>query len=218
MNDRAIRDALKRYLHQEMSLESTGVLVDELSICGGETRADVALLEGVLHGFEIKSAFDKLDRLPRQTVIYGRVFERATLVVSNSHMDLAKTMIPGWWGLIRSSDRDGCSCLRRVRKGRPNPSPDAFEMAMLLWRGEALSILEEYGGDWGVRSKPLSEIIVRLVELFPPKHLAQLVRRTLRKRGDWKAAARQKRGGGLSRRRAKSLHSPDPPFRRHIPL
>ena len=66
-NDRDIRDALRPFVRREYSGTSDDLLfLEEFALYGGETRADLAALNGVSHGYEIKSSRDTLHRLARQ--------------------------------------------------------------------------------------------------------------------------------------------------------
>ena len=86
MSDRPIADpdiraVLKSRLQAKHALEPDTVVVEELGLCQGQVRVDMAVVNGVLHGYEIKSDCDTLRRLPNQVVAYGKVLDRATLVV-----------------------------------------------------------------------------------------------------------------------------------------
>jgi hypothetical protein len=74
-------------------------LINELDICGGFTRADIAIVNGQLHGYEIKSPQDNLERLPRQVPSYDEVFDTMTLITCKEHLKQAREIIPKWWGI-----------------------------------------------------------------------------------------------------------------------
>src|SRR4029077_13805561 len=76
---------------------------------------DVAVVNGALDGFELKSDRDRLDRLARQSEIYGAVFDRMTLVVGPRHERQAARMIPDWWGLERTEPLTGGGVLSKPR-------------------------------------------------------------------------------------------------------
>jgi hypothetical protein len=48
-------------------------MLDEFGLEHGEVRVDVAVINGELHGYEIKSERDTLERLPRQVKAYSAV-------------------------------------------------------------------------------------------------------------------------------------------------
>ena len=104
--------------------DPTTVVISELGLCGNTVRADLAAVNGMIHGYEIKSDRDSLRRLETQVEVYGRVFDRATLVVGGRHIDRATTMVPAWWGVLGIL---GCAVaprLKIVRRGRANPDVD----------------------------------------------------------------------------------------------
>ena len=68
----------------------------------------MAAVNGVMHGFEIKSDIDSLARLPHQTELYSSVFDKITLVVGATHLYHAFNIIPDWWGvLVARIDKTG---------------------------------------------------------------------------------------------------------------
>lgn len=201
-NDRDIRDALRSFVRREYSDTSDLLLLEEFALYGGETRADLAVLNGVSHGYEIKSSRDTLHRLSRQVDAYNAVFERATLVSAERHIAKARLVIPTWWGIVKAESPGNGVSLIRLRQPRLNPAPERQAIAALLWRPEALRLLSQLGLDGEMRSKPMSVLIERLAESISTERLSELVRQALRARGDWQVAARRKRYDGTSLRRA----------------
>lgn len=192
LGDSAIRTALRGFLASRHATDSETLILDELGIWGGEIRADLAVVNGCMHGFEIKSDIDTLVRLPRQIEAYSAVFDRATLVASPRHIEKARLLVPAWWGLICASvDQQGVT-LDQLRQEDVNPSPQAEAIAAFLWRGEALAVLESLGLAAGVRSKAVPFLIQRLAESLTPDQLSSFVRQAFRARGDWRVGARRK--------------------------
>lgn len=193
INDPQIRDLLLPFVLNEHGTSET-ILIEEFALYGGTNRADLAALNGVSHGYEIKSEKDTLTRLPQQVDAYNAVFERATLVSSIRHLSSAITQIPKWWGVIEvRCDSGSTPYLERTRASMPNPEPHGEAIASLLWRPEALHILTSLGLDKGVRSKPMEYLVARLASELSPDKLSRIVRETLRARGDWRLAARLRR-------------------------
>src|SRR5262249_26817602 len=79
--DSGIRPGLRSWLRLKHADESDTVLIEELGLCRGRVRVDVAVVNGLLHGYEIKSDRDSLRRLAGQVEVYGKVLDRATLVI-----------------------------------------------------------------------------------------------------------------------------------------
>ncbi|MEZ0577298.1 sce7726 family protein [Nocardioides sp. MH1] len=189
MRDKDVRDALHVQLLGEHASELADTLfVDELGLCG-EVRVDVAVVNGSLSGYELKSARDTLRRLPTQVEVYSRVLDYATLVVAENHVDHAKGILPAWWGLIEAKGDVGSVSLVGRRHAAQNPAVDPESLAQLLWRSEALRELETRGLAAGVRSKPRVEIWRRLATELAIEDLRAVVRACLKARQDWRSAA-----------------------------
>ena len=58
-----------RHLRQHIAREDV-LIIDELGLAHAQSRIDLAVFNGHLHGYEIKSAGDTLERLPRQLSFY----------------------------------------------------------------------------------------------------------------------------------------------------
>ena len=196
MNDVHIRTALKRKLLFQYKDDRETVVIEELGVHHGASRIDLAVVNGVLHGFELKSDQDTLSRLPEQTRAYGAVFDRLTLVVAECHLRRAVDVVPDWWGIRVVHGKPDRLSFSDLKLPMNNPSPDAFSIVCLLWRDEALRFLAELGDTKSASSKSRSEIYAELVEKVNFDHLRGMVRRCLRDRRDWRAAARRLSDGG----------------------
>ena len=152
----------------------------------GEVRVDVAVINGELSGYEIKSPSDTLDRLPRQQAVYSRILDRAWLVTTAEQAALAAATVPPWWGVmtITGSQRNG-AVLAVARPSERNPAPEPIAIAELLWRDEALSLLAARAADHGARSKPRRYLWARLADTYELADLQIAVRSTLKKRSGW---------------------------------
>lgn len=201
MRDFNIRPALRSYLSRiHADASTTPLVLDELELCIGTCRADIAVFNGSLSGYEIKSERDTLKRLPAQVEAYGRVFEYASVVTSQSHQCQVKELIPTWWGILMVVGEIDAITFAVERTGSANPKIDPYAVGMLLWRHEALRLLERLGFDMGVRSKPTSCMVSRLCQRLSTADLTSHVRMIVKSRGDWRVAARQKQYGALSQR------------------
>src|SRR3954453_16495336 len=99
MRDREVREALHSKVLREHHGQANTLVVDELGLRHGMVRVDIAVVNGFLHGYEIKSDADTLSRLPTQVDVYSKVLDRATLVVGERHVEKAKLCVPEWWGI-----------------------------------------------------------------------------------------------------------------------
>lgn len=188
-NDRMIRAALRENLEKSCEGNFKTKIIEELGITHGAARVDIAVVNGVIHGYELKSDRDTLNRLPNQIEIYNSVLDQVTLVVGKTHLHEAFKIVPEWWGITIAKivDSSGLVSFCKIREPEQNPNQDSTAIAALLWRAEALSILEEIGHAKGVRSKNRKAIYERLVEVFDKEALCATVREHLRARVNWRS-------------------------------
>lgn len=196
-SDSEIRAALRKDLLGSLGPGDDTLILEEVGLRHGMVRVDLAVLNGALHGYEVKSDRDSLRRLHGQVSTYNQVLDFVTLVVGERHMQKAMASVPDWWGvwLVKSAS-DRTAEFLTVRQPRRNPSPDKLSIAKLLWRAEALSILEHMNAAGGLRSKPRALVYRRLAETLGMDELRAMVRHQLRCRTDWRSDERPKLGDG----------------------
>lgn len=185
MKDADVRGAVMEMLEDQHGGAQDTLIVQELGLLG-RARADVTVINGSLHGMELKSAADTLSRLPNQVETYSRVFDRVTLFVAGCHHDAAVELIPTWWGVSCVSSTDGDLSLTETRLGATNPAVDPVSLAWLLWRGELLGLLERRGLDAGFRSATRRRLVGRVAEALDLDDLRCEVRSLLKARPDWR--------------------------------
>lgn len=198
MRDRDIRLNLRRELmraHRGYARET--LLINELGLCQGNARIDIAVVNGSLSGYEIKSEKDTLQRLPRQVEIYSRALDFVTMVVSDSHVEKTIATVPDWWGIIRAFNGEDDLTFRIERDVKPNPALDAFSVAQLLWRPEVLLALKGLGIEKGITTKPRRALWQILAESQPLEDLRQCVRDVLKVRVSWRSDPLQMSNDGL---------------------
>lgn len=186
LRDHEIRAELKACLSNIHASEPDTLIVDELGICQGLVRADIAVVNGEISAFEIKSDADTLARLKTQIQYYSKICDRVSIVVGHRHVDTAKLLIPSWWGLWIAQKQDDSVCLKQLRKGRVNNKVEPYALAQLLWKEETFALLEKYHATKGVKSKPKKDLWVRLTETIDLDTLKSEVRATLKARTDWR--------------------------------
>lgn len=195
-HDHQLRALLKEHL--SVRLVDNDRLVDEFQLAYGAVRADVALVNGHLEGFEIKAGNDTLLRLPRQVEAYTKVFEFSWVVTTKTHLPMVRDLVPRTWGLLVAHHNDcGCS-LKEVRSAKRNRRRDPDHLARLLWREELMAKLEEIGLSKGLKSKPKVALFAALASALPIDKLADYVRICLKTREDWRVDAKPREGGDLS--------------------
>jgi hypothetical protein len=188
MRDSDVRLAVKDWLQAKHAHDNDTRIVEEMGIWSGSVRIDIAVINGELSGFELKSDRDTLERLPQQADIYSRVFDQVHLVVGARHSQKASAVVPDWWGITVATQNAGKVELSLARSALPNPAPEPYLIAQLLWREEAVSVLEAFGLAKGWRSKRMKLIHERLAIELPLQELKSQVRSLLKTRRDWLTA------------------------------
>ena len=188
LKDIDIREALISELLSKHFDDRDTKIVNEMGVLHGQSRVDVAVINGILHGYEIKSESDTLNRLPSQIQDYSQVFDRMTIVVQRNYLDKVRSIIPKWWGIILvTRDAQGQIKLREVRKGRINNSVNPYSLTHLLWRNEALEILKEKGLQRGYLSKPRHDLYKKICSSITLEEIKLIVNQRLKLRENWKA-------------------------------
>jgi len=196
-NDLIIRSALREKLRKLYARDKKLRIIEELGVSHGTARIDIAVVNGIMHGYEIKSDQDTLQRLPEQMNIFNAVFDKVTLVVGKSHLYNAINMIPDWWGIIvAKADQNGSIIFNVIREGENNKEQDSVSVARLLWRNEALKILEEAGEAHGFYSKPRASIYEKLSTILDQETLSAKVRDAIFFRAEWRLDAPLMTNGG----------------------
>jgi hypothetical protein len=181
---------IRYHLHNEylahFKRDGESIVVDELGVCNGISVVDVAVINGSLHGFEIKSDSDTLLRLPKQVESYSKVFDYATIVVNGKYVNRVAQLIPDWWGIWLIYEKDNTVQQTVIREARRNQQIDPFAVAQLLWKEEALDLLDKIGLSKGNKTKRRWLLWEILATEIPLSDLCENVRYYLKKRADWK--------------------------------
>lgn len=162
--------------------------MEELGICRGQVFIDVTVVNGLLHGYEIKSDRDNLRRLAGQVALYGRVLDRATLVVGTRFADEAEGLIPSWWEILIASGQGVGVELRQRRRGRRNPARDCRALVELIWLEDAIALLEAREAARGYRRRSRREVWDRVCEIYGLDEVADAVRTKLKARSAQRSA------------------------------
>ncbi|EPF20109.1 MULTISPECIES: sce7726 family protein [Enterobacteriaceae] len=191
MRDIDVRQAVHSKILKEHHKDPDTLIIDEFVMNLGASRADITVINGLMHGYELKSKSDNLLRLPAQVNFYSSVMDKVTLVVSECHASAAEKIIPVWWGVkIATEGRRNAVHLHTERLNRMNPNLDKVALAMLLWKEEMLSILANHGLGRGLKSKPRRILWGMVAECLEINHLRDEVRSKLKARTNWRADKR----------------------------
>lgn len=191
MKDSDIRQVVLSDLGRQYESDPDTVIIEELGLCQGEARVDIAVVNGSIHGFEIKSDLDTLKRLPGQAVIYSRSLDSVTLVVGSKHFDEALKVVPKWWGIVEAKKSKRNIGLYEIRANQKNPSLDPEAIIQLIWRNEALEVLRKRSLHRGYVSKTKWVLWERIIEKLSLNELREEVRSILKSRGNWRSVEPQ---------------------------
>ena len=182
LGETAIRSALRSRLLLEHADEVNTFVIEELGLCRGQVRVDLAVVNGLLHGYEIKSDRDNLRRLDVQVELYSKVLDQATLVVGDRYLAKALNVVPSWWGVLYAHATDKGLQFKTVRRAGENPQKDARSLVELLWLDDAIALLEEHNAARGIRSKPRRIVWDRICDHLGIDEIAAAVRDRLKAR------------------------------------
>jgi hypothetical protein len=206
LRDSEIRSALRIKLEFLHIREPETAIIDELSLCQGNARVDIAVVNGTFSGYEIKSDRDTLIRLPRQLAIYELCFDLMTIVVGEKHFSECLTSVPEWWGIWEAKETEHGIIFSARRGPKHNARISPEQVVQLLWKNELREELNKQG------IKPRSsagrqQLWRSLVGCVPSEELFRIVRERVRARGDWRSGPKPFRCGGSYQSSAKSQRS-----------
>jgi hypothetical protein len=192
MNELDLRRGAKSRFLACYKDDPTTLVLDELGLRHGAARIDIALVNGIIHGYELKSDRDNLRRLRHQMQIYNSVLDRVTLVTTQRHVDHATKLIPQWWG-IKIAVKNSADVIQfsDFREASDNPSLDILAVSKLLWREEALTLLDEFGEAGPLRHKRRALVYARLAEIADLETVRERVRLQLKSRQTWRVGQQQ---------------------------
>jgi hypothetical protein len=187
MNDLEIRQNFHRKRLRRQHAQKDTLVIDELGLNHGICRADIAVVNGHLIGYEIKSNNDSLRRLENQVESYNAVFDKISVIVGDRHFKSIQSHIPEWWGVIVSiRGPRGAVNFGTIRKAQTNKKVDPIAIARLLWRNEAEEILRQKNLPHRILRQPRAILYDYLVDEFNICELRKVVRDYFKKRRSWR--------------------------------
>jgi hypothetical protein len=186
VTEQAIRTFVKARLPRLLRSSSRAFLVEEMEVCSGRARIDLAVIGEQLVGIEIKGPRDDVTRLPGQAKAYSQCFDRVVLIVHESLAAKACDLVPDWWGIISGCEVDGRIRYHVQRRPVMNPSPNLETVLSLLWREEIDALLADL---LGASPKPRAtkrSIRAELLAQVEPPLLHDASLRKLRERTEWR--------------------------------
>lgn len=188
MYDNQIRQAFHTKILNHAHQDNDTLVVDELGIQNGSYRADIAVLNGKLEGFEIKGEHDSLERLPEQVHAYNSIFKNISLITCKKYLEKSFDLIPVWWGVYLAEQAEDCTIkFKKIRPPKLNKNVCRYSLAQLLWRDEALEIAKKYAPN-EVRSRHTRhDLYSILAGNFSKTDLSKIVLNIIKQREHWRS-------------------------------
>ncbi len=188
MLDKDVRLAVKNKVLKDHINDPSTLVIDELGLDYGRNRIDIAVVNGELHGYELKSDSDTLKRLPSQAICYSAVMDKVTLVVGEKHAKEAIEMVPDWWGIkVAVMGKKGGIHLDTFRRNKKNTQINPMEVLKLIWKEEALELLSNYREvDWKIKKLQKKVIYQLIIDNLSIDEIRNSVRSILKTRVSWR--------------------------------
>lgn len=182
-----IRTALHAKRLRRVKAHPDTLVIDELGLAHARSRIDVAVINGCIHGYEIKSAKDTLDRLMTQIDIYRQTLQKLTIVAAPKHVTGIMTIAPEWCGVIAAEQgpRGGIS-FHVLRNAVANPEINPIMMAHLLWRDEVINLLGQVGYAPKELRRPRKQLYEMLCEAMTLREITASIRTFMVQRPAWR--------------------------------
>ena len=160
-------------------------IIEELAVCDGEARVDVAVANGKLCGYEIKSDADTLERLALQQRCYDKTFDMVFIVVGEKFKDRIEEYVPNYWGIYIASECAGRCKITKKRTARVNKNIEANSLMELLWKEEIITLLRN-AKIKGVSGKNRRLLRQMAIDNFSLKEIRDYTREIIKSRENWR--------------------------------
>ncbi len=182
-----IRAALHRQHLRHQVLHPGTLVIDELGLAHARSRVDIAVINGCIHGYEIKSAQDSLNRLGAQLAVYRQTLQKLTLVAASRHLPRILSEVPDWCGVIEvvRGPRGGIG-LQRIKSAGLNPDIDPVMLAHLIWKPEVLDLLSRIGYKPKELRRPRKDLYEMLCEALTPREITDAIHNFMKCRKGWR--------------------------------
>ena len=179
LDERYIKAAVIDRLLSTGALDDA-VLINEMVYANWSRRADLAVANGHLHAFEIKSDFDSLRRLEGQIAIYLERFDKLTVVVAPKYLSSVLEMTPPQVAVWCALEEESGVRIKVVRAGRKQRVENRDVLIDYLLRDELYCFLSTHGIQ--VRRSDSRSHLVSLARMEPLSKLRAYVLHALKER------------------------------------
>jgi hypothetical protein len=192
MRDSIIRAAFHESILKNAHQDIDTVVIDELGIKNGAVRADIAVLNGKMIGYEIKSEKDTLVRLSSQAIAYSEVFEKSYIIVADKHIAKIGNYIPDTWGIYSIDSESANNIIFHCkREATQSETRNINSIVRLLWKSEVSEILTQEFQSKIKSSHTKNHLYNMLVENCDINQLSNIVLKYLKQRQDWRINRKQ---------------------------
>ena len=176
----------RRHLRRQHS-QSRTLIVDELGLAHAQSRIDIAVINGCIHGYEIKSSKDNLARLHTQMNVYRKTLHKLTIVTASKHLSKILWEMPDWCGIVCADKgpRGGIN-FRSIKSARSNPEVDPFQLAHLLWKSEVAELLIRLGYKPSELRLPRKRMYRMLCEISTSQQITASIYKAMTSRSEWR--------------------------------
>lgn len=186
MRDHIIRAIFHKTILAKDHLDNHTIIVDELGLQNGLIRADIAVLNGCMVGYEIKTQNDNLNRLPAQVAAYSDIFDKAYIIVAAKHLGKALIILPKWWGIyVITGDENNGYTFENYRSASKNAGQKVISIVRLLWKDEVSEILTR-GGDIVPKSRKKSQLYELIAEKYTTEQFGPIALSYIKQRKSWR--------------------------------
>ncbi len=144
LTERDIKLAVIAHLEKKSALQD-GVVINELPVANWSRRADLAVANGKLQAFEIKSDFDSLRRLDGQIALFSTRFDKVILVTTSRFISSALERLPSYVEIWEASRRGKEVNLKIVRRGQIREVRNRHILSSYLQKTEIASFIRHNG-------------------------------------------------------------------------
>jgi hypothetical protein len=144
LNEVQIKSALIDFLFHKGFLKDA-VLINELPVANWSRRADIAVANGKLYAFEIKSDFDTLKRLDAQVTTYLDRFDKVTVVTTPKYASLVVKDMPKQVEIWVAKETSTGVSFAVARRGQLSLVKNRRILAAFLHKSEIAHFLRQNG-------------------------------------------------------------------------
>lgn len=141
LDEITIKSKLIDYILSNQDCDNPDVLATEVPFADFQRRADLVRMNGLLHGYEIKSDLDNLNTLEGQITHYQSVFDKVSVVLTKTHIKNIRQMVPKTVGIIFVDSGN----ITVLRKAQLIKRADKYFLSCFLDRDTILQLLVAQG-------------------------------------------------------------------------